>query len=138
MSRIPALCCSAALGMALVSLGACSSSEERGPAPPGWDLVYAQDFEGDELALDFVASDPSAWRIAEEDGCQVFICAAGMAAHLAGAVVAPDESIMLTCYGELLAQEGKHHFSAIEGLNDPGSTLCKAVTDFMARCEKNQ
>ena len=27
-------------------------------------------------------------RIAEEDGCQVFICAAGMAAHLAGAVAA--------------------------------------------------
>jgi arylformamidase len=38
--------------------------------------------------------------------------------------------------GELLVQKGKHHFSAIEGLNDPGSTLCKAVTDFMARCEK--
>jgi len=68
MSRNPVLCCSAALGVALASLGACSSSEERGPAPPGWDLVYAQDFEGDELALDFVASDPSAWRIAEEDG----------------------------------------------------------------------
>lgn len=27
-------------------------------------------------------------RAAEEDGCQVFICAAGMAAHLAGAVAA--------------------------------------------------
>ncbi len=27
-------------------------------------------------------------RTAEEDGCQVFICAAGMAAHLAGAVAA--------------------------------------------------
>jgi arylformamidase len=37
--------------------------------------------------------------------------------------------------GELLIQEGKHHFSAIEGLNDGDSTLCKAVTDFMARCE---
>jgi arylformamidase len=39
--------------------------------------------------------------------------------------------------GELLVQDGKHHFAAIEGLNDGNSTLCKAVTDFMARCEKN-
>lgn len=37
--------------------------------------------------------------------------------------------------GELLVQEGKHHFSAIEGLNDANSTLCKALIDFMARCE---
>jgi arylformamidase len=37
--------------------------------------------------------------------------------------------------GDLLIQEGKHHFSAIEGLNDGDSTLCKAVTDFMTRCE---
>jgi len=37
--------------------------------------------------------------------------------------------------GDLLIQEGKHHYSAIEGLNDGKSTLCKAVTDFMARCE---
>jgi arylformamidase len=37
--------------------------------------------------------------------------------------------------GDLLIQEGKHHYSAIEGLNDGDSTLCKAVTDFMARCE---
>jgi arylformamidase len=37
--------------------------------------------------------------------------------------------------GELLIQEGKHHFSAIEGLNDSNSPLCTAVTEFMARCE---
>lgn len=36
--------------------------------------------------------------------------------------------------GELLVQEGKHHFSAIEGLNDPNSMLCNAFIDFMARC----
>ncbi len=37
--------------------------------------------------------------------------------------------------GELLVQEGKDHFSAIEGLNDGSSAFCKAVIDFMARCE---
>jgi arylformamidase len=37
--------------------------------------------------------------------------------------------------GELLIQEGKHHYSAIEGLNDGKSPFCTAVTDFMARCE---
>ncbi len=37
--------------------------------------------------------------------------------------------------GDLWMQEGKHHFSAIEGLNEPGSALAEAVTDFMARCE---
>ena len=37
--------------------------------------------------------------------------------------------------GELLVQDGKHHYSAIEGLNDGSSALCKAVTDFMVRCE---
>jgi arylformamidase len=38
--------------------------------------------------------------------------------------------------GELLIQDGKHHFSAIEGLNDGGSSLCKSVLEFMARCEQ--
>ena len=38
--------------------------------------------------------------------------------------------------GELLVQEGKHHFSAIEGLNDANSTLCQTIIDFMARCER--
>jgi hypothetical protein len=33
-------------------------------------------------------------------------------------------------------EEGKHHFSAIEGLNDANSTLCNALIDFMARCER--
>lgn len=33
--------------------------------------------------------------------------------------------------GELLIQERRHHFSAIEGLNDPNSTLCKAFVEFM-------
>ena len=37
--------------------------------------------------------------------------------------------------GELLIQEGKHHFSAIEGFNDPKSPLCTAITKFMAQCE---
>jgi arylformamidase len=40
--------------------------------------------------------------------------------------------------GDLLVQEGKHHFSAIEGMNEPDSPLCKAVTGFMGRCERNQ
>jgi hypothetical protein len=38
--------------------------------------------------------------------------------------------------GDLLIQEGKMHFSAIEGLNDPNSDLCKTMLDFMARCEQ--
>jgi arylformamidase len=37
--------------------------------------------------------------------------------------------------GELLVQKGKHHFSAIEGLNDSNSELCRAVIAFMDRCE---
>jgi arylformamidase len=32
--------------------------------------------------------------------------------------------------GELLIQEGKHHFSAIEDFNDPESTLCESIIDF--------
>jgi arylformamidase len=37
--------------------------------------------------------------------------------------------------GESLVQKGKHHFSALEGLNEPHSPLCKALIDFLARCE---
>ena len=37
--------------------------------------------------------------------------------------------------GELLIQEAKHHFSAIEGLTDANSPLCKALIDFMTQCE---
>jgi len=55
-------------GLALSALCACASSAEPPPAPEGWTLVYAQDFEGAELGLDFVCSDPAAWRIEEEDG----------------------------------------------------------------------
>jgi arylformamidase len=33
--------------------------------------------------------------------------------------------------GELLIQEAKHHFSAIEGLTDANSPFCKAIIDFM-------
>jgi len=40
--------------------------------------------------------------------------------------------------GELLVQEGKHHFSAIEGLTNADNPLCNAVIDFMVRCEKGQ
>jgi arylformamidase len=35
--------------------------------------------------------------------------------------------------GELLVQEGKHHFSAIEDFNDPESTLCESIIDFINR-----
>lgn len=35
--------------------------------------------------------------------------------------------------GELLTQEGKHHFSAIEGLNDPNSILSKNLIKFMGQ-----
>lgn len=38
--------------------------------------------------------------------------------------------------GELLVQEGKHHFSAIEDFNDPESTLCKFIIDFIDRYER--
>ena len=38
--------------------------------------------------------------------------------------------------GELLIQEGKHHFSAIEDLNNPNSALCNVVVDFMLRSER--
>ena len=39
-------------------------------------------------------------------------------------------------HGELMLQEGKHHFSAIEGFNDPNSRLSKVCVDFMFQCEK--
>ena len=39
-------------------------------------------------------------------------------------------------YGELLIQEGKHHFSAIADLNDTNSALCKAFVEFMLRSER--
>lgn len=38
--------------------------------------------------------------------------------------------------GELLVQKGKHHFSAIEDFNDPESTLCKSIIDFIDRYER--
>lgn len=38
--------------------------------------------------------------------------------------------------GELLVQEGKHHFSAIEDFNDPESTLCKSIIHFIDRYER--
>lgn len=38
--------------------------------------------------------------------------------------------------GKLLVQEGKHHFSAIEGFNDGSSSLCVDLIDFIARCER--
>lgn len=33
---------------------------------------------------------------------------------------------------ELLVQEGKHHFAAIEGFSDPNSILCQTIMDFYA------
>lgn len=36
--------------------------------------------------------------------------------------------------GDLLIQEGRHHFSAIDGLADPKSALCEALGDFISRC----
>ena len=35
--------------------------------------------------------------------------------------------------GELFVQEGKHHYSAIEGLNDLNSELCRKIADFVVR-----
>jgi arylformamidase len=37
--------------------------------------------------------------------------------------------------GDLIIQEGKHHFSSIDGLADPNSGLCESLVDFMARCD---
>lgn len=36
--------------------------------------------------------------------------------------------------GELWVQEGKNHFTAIEGFMDADSPLCKAVANFIAKC----
>ena len=36
--------------------------------------------------------------------------------------------------GELLVQKGKHHFAAIEDLNDTDSVLCRTFVDFMRLC----
>jgi hypothetical protein len=51
----------------LAALCACASSDEVPVAPEGWVEVYSQDFEGDRFGLDFVLSDPDAWRVGEED-----------------------------------------------------------------------
>ena len=40
-------------------------------------------------------------------------------------------------HGELLMQDGKHHFSAIADLNDANSMLCNILVDFMLRSEKD-
>ena len=58
----------AALALAALALVACASSEEGPPVPDGWVEVYDQDFEQGSIGLDFVFSDPSAWRVVEEDG----------------------------------------------------------------------
>lgn len=39
--------------------------------------------------------------------------------------------------GELLVQKAKHHFSAIEDLNDSSSKLCKKFSDFIVQCENS-
>jgi len=38
--------------------------------------------------------------------------------------------------GELVVQPGKHHFSAIEGLNTSNSPLSDSIIDFIERCER--
>ncbi len=55
-------------GLTLLA-AACASGRNGEPeAPPGFELVYAQDFEDPRAAQDFVASDPRAWRVAREGG----------------------------------------------------------------------
>ena len=56
-----------ALALAPLPLVACASDEPR-LAPEGWVEVYSQDFEQGPLGLDFVFSDPKAWRVGKEDG----------------------------------------------------------------------
>jgi hypothetical protein len=45
-------------------------------------------------------------------------------------------SVTLPQKANLWVQEGEQHYSAIEGFNGAHSTLCRAVTDFMERCEE--
>jgi arylformamidase len=40
--------------------------------------------------------------------------------------------------GELFVQSGKHHFSAIEGMNETNSIICNTVIDFINRCEQGE
>ena len=54
--------------LALLALGACWSTEEPSPAPEGWRLVYSEDFESGSIGLDYVFSDPTAWRVGGKDG----------------------------------------------------------------------
>ncbi len=39
--------------------------------------------------------------------------------------------------GEWLDQPGKDHFSAIEGMMEAESPLCRAATDFLSRCDRD-
>ncbi len=39
---------------------------------------------------------------------------------------------------ESFAQPGKNHFNAIDGLADPRSPLCRAVVEFLSRCEQDR
>jgi hypothetical protein len=54
------------LGFALAACCACTSAPVEDAMPEGWSLVYQQDFERNP-GLDFVVSDPAAWRVGEED-----------------------------------------------------------------------
>ena len=40
--------------------------------------------------------------------------------------------------GRYTQQEGRHHFSVIEGLNDADSALCDMLSSFIAECEGDQ
>lgn len=58
---------SSVLGLALAVCCACTTAPAEDSMPEGWSLVYQQDFERDP-GLDFVVSDPAAWRVGEESG----------------------------------------------------------------------
>ena len=55
------------LVLALAAGCACTTVPAESSMPEGWSLAYQQDFERDP-GLDFVVSDPAAWRVGEEHG----------------------------------------------------------------------
>jgi len=55
------------LGFAVAACCACTVVPPKDSMPEGWTLVYQQDFES-HPGLDFVVSDPAAWRIGDERG----------------------------------------------------------------------
>ncbi len=61
-ARVPVLALAGLFAVAAPAAEAADPAPAGGPLPPGYRLLYQQDFAGPEALADFEFSDPAAWR----------------------------------------------------------------------------